>query len=166
MAELRRAGLPAQIGLRVEAGSPAAVRVEQQLGVRLPVEPNTVGEGVLWLGPDEWLIVGREPGEQLLRELLAGEGAAVELSANRVALELAGPGALDVLASCCAIDLHPVAFPTGSCAQTLIARAPVIIERTDDRPGFRLLVRPSLAGYVESWLADGLVGLDQLAGGG
>jgi sarcosine oxidase subunit gamma len=165
MAELRRAGPLAQIGLRVEAGSAAAGRIEGLLGVRLPDQPNTVREGVLWLGPDEWLIVGREPGEAILGETLAGEGAAVELSANRVALELTGTGALDVLASCCAVDLHPAAFPTGSCAQTLIARAPVIIERSDDRPAFRLLVRPSLAAYVESWLADGLAGLEPGGGG-
>jgi sarcosine oxidase subunit gamma len=129
------------------------------LGVELPVEPNTARSGVIWLGPDEWLIVGDDAAEDGLRDALAGEGAAVELSSNRIALELSGPGSIDVLATCCAIDLHPRVFPTGSCAQTLIARAPVIVERTGDGPAFRLLVRPSLAVYVESWLADGIAGL-------
>ncbi len=159
MAELRRGGSLSQLGLRVMAGGDAAGRVERLLGVPLPQSPNTVREGVLWLGPDEWLIVGRPEDEPRLREVLAGEGAAVELSSNRVSLELSGPQAPDVLASCCSLDLHGDAFPTGRCAQTLVAGAPVIIERVDDRPGFRLLVRPSLAMYVESWLADGIVGL-------
>jgi sarcosine oxidase subunit gamma len=158
-AELRRAGPLSQVGLRVPPGGDAAARVEGLLGVALPLAPNTVAEGVLWLGPDEWLIVGRPEGEPRLREALVGEGAAVELSCNRVALELSGPQAPEVLASCCSLDLHGAVFTTGCCAQTLVAGAPVIIERVDERPGFRLLVRPSLVAYVESWLADGIVGL-------
>ena len=113
----------------------------------------------LWLGPDEWLVVG-EPGTEAaleleLREALGdGLGSAVDLSANRTAIELRGPAARDVLAKGCALDLHPRAFGPGRCAQTLLVRAQVILEHRHD--GYRLLVRPSFSGYLATWLLDAL----------
>jgi sarcosine oxidase subunit gamma len=74
------------------------------------------------------------------------------VSANRVCLELSGEGAADVLARGCALDLHRSIFPPGRCAQTLVARAQVILYRTED--AFRLLVRPSFADYLRAWLTD------------
>jgi sarcosine oxidase subunit gamma len=163
---------PAQVGLRVAPGSDAARRVEAALGVSLPVTPNTVARAgertVLWLGPDEWLVV--EPAEAeaetepALREALGGEGAVVDLSANRTVLILAGPDAREVLASCCPLDLHPSVFRPGSCAQTLLAKAQVIVEAgavdADGTPReYALYVRPSFAAYVAEWLLDGIQGL-------
>src|SRR5712692_4605465 len=47
--------------VNVRASGEVAVRVGEALGVALPVEPNTVAtrgqRSVLWLGPDEWLVV-------------------------------------------------------------------------------------------------------------
>jgi sarcosine oxidase subunit gamma len=158
---------PAQVGLRVDPAGEAARRVADALGAALPVAPNTVARAgareVLWLGPDEWLVVapaGEEAViEAALRAALAGKGACVDLSANRTALELAGPAARDVLASCCALDLHPRAFGPGRCAQTLVAAAPAVVQQTGDEPAFRLLVRPSFAAYVAEWLLDGIEGV-------
>ena len=90
---------PGQMGLRVAPGSAAAGRVGEALGAPLPETPNTVAEAgrrhVMWLGPDEWLVVepaGAEGGtEAMLAAALAGEGAAVDLSANRTALTCPGP---------------------------------------------------------------------------
>jgi sarcosine oxidase subunit gamma len=123
------------------------VERDAQVNVRgePPMAPNTVAGDAIWLGPDEWLVLGgREedyPGLPV-----------VDVSANRVCLELSGPGAADVLARGCALDLHPSVFPSGRCAQTLVARAQVILYRTDD--AFRLLVRPSYADYLRAWLRD------------
>ena len=133
---------PGQMGLRVAPGSAAAGRVGEALGAPLPETPNTVAEAgrrhVMWLGPDEWLVVepaGAEGGtEAMLAAALAGEGAAVDLSANRTALILSGPDARAVLAGCCPLDLHPSAFPAGRCGQTLLARAQVIIQGPASRP--------------------------------
>ena len=58
-----------------------------------------------------------------------------------------------MLARGCALDLHPSVFPPGSCAQTLLARAQVILYRTDEE-AFRLLVRPSFADYVRAWFRE------------
>ncbi|WP_336204809.1 2Fe-2S iron-sulfur cluster-binding protein [Nonomuraea sp. LPB2021202275-12-8] len=99
------------------------------------------GEG-LRLGPDWWLVVRDGP---------AGEGW-VEVSGQRTVLELAGPGALDVLITGCPLDLHPSVF-TGH-AQTLLAKAPVIIERDGD--AYRIYVRSSYTAYLAEWLLDAL----------
>ena len=153
---LTEPGHPRQIGLRAAPGSPATERLEALLGCQLPLQPNTSAAGVLWLGPDEWLIVDRDVTERELRDALAGGGAAVELSANRTALVLAGARARDVLASCCSIDLHPSRFAPGSCVQTLVAGVDAILEQLDAAPSFRLLVRPSFVAHVRAWLQDSI----------
>ena len=43
-------------------------------------------------------------------------------------------------------------------AQTLVAKAPVLLSQVDEAPTYRLFVRPSLVSYVVSWLADGMEG--------
>jgi len=151
-----------QINLRVDPASPAAAAVGKELGLELPTEPGTVARSgdlsVLWLGPDEWLIVG-QPGaaEQVtgrLRSALGIEYASVvDVSAQRTTLHLAGPRLRDVLAQGCALDLHPSRFPVGRCAQTMLAQAPVILLPL---PGdeYWLLVRASFAQYLADWLID------------
>jgi sarcosine oxidase subunit gamma len=44
----------------------------------------------------------------------------------------------------------------------MLARANVIIVPVGpaEEPAFRVLVRPSFAGYLADWLADAVVGLD------
>ena len=125
------------------------VELDAQVSVRgePPVAPNTVVGDALWLGPDEWLVLGGR------EEDYADQPAAVDVSANRICLELSGEGAADVLARGCALDLHPSVFPPGRCAQTLVARAQVILYRPEEHT-FRLLVRPSFADYLRAWLRD------------
>ena len=148
----------AQVGVRLHPGPGAPSAAEAALGFPLPTEPGTAagarGTRALWLGPDEWLVVGA-PGteaalETELAEALAGLGSVVDLSANRTAVEVTGPRARDVLAKGCALDLHPRAFGPGRCAQTLLGRAQVILDH--EPPAFRLLVRGSFAAYVATWL--------------
>jgi sarcosine oxidase subunit gamma len=57
--------------------------------------------------------------------------AALDVSAGPVIVERRGPSARDVLASSCPLDLHPRAFEPGACAQSLIAKAPVLLSQTD-----------------------------------
>jgi sarcosine oxidase, subunit gamma len=127
----------------------------------LPTTPNTAWEegprAALWLGPDEWLVLGPPgAGADIVGEIDAAlEGAhrsVVDASANRVALELSGPRAKEVLSKGCAIDLHPRAWRPGMCAQTMLARAQVILHERSDTTG--ILVRPSFADYLVDWLID------------
>ena len=153
--DLREIALDRQVDLRVDPVDPAANRIGELLGSPLPVVPNTGSEAVLWLGPDQWLVFGAS--EQQLRAALGDTtGSVVDVSANRVVFELSGPGARELLEQGCAIDLHPRAFGPGRCAQTLLARANVVLHQVDDAPTYRLLVRPSFAGYLRRWLRDAL----------
>jgi sarcosine oxidase subunit gamma len=135
----------------------------------LPTEPNTVhvhgDRAVLWLGPDEWLVVAPPDSAGALEsEVRAslGDGldAVVDVSSNRTTLELTGSRARDLLESGCSIDLAPRSFGSGRCAQTLLARAQIILWQLDEAPTYRVLVRPSFARYVATWLADAVEGQD------
>ncbi|MGW4568718.1 sarcosine oxidase subunit gamma [Streptomyces sp. NPDC004561] len=157
----------AQVNVRLDAKSPAADAVGLALGIQLPLEPDTVVRSgdltAVWLGPDEWLVVGR-PGAQ--RELesriraAAGDDpvSVTDVSAQRTTLLVGGPRARDLLAHGCALDLHPRAFGPGRCAQTTVARAQVVlVARDETRAGFWVLVRASFAGYLADWLLDAAV---------
>ena len=126
------------------------------LGVATPAPNRVVAVGeraILWLGPDEYLVVAPD-GDEVAE--LAGESAesVVDVSANRTTIELSGPHARDVLEQGMSIDLHPRAFGPGHCAQTLLARAQVILRQVDDEPTYHVLVRGSFAPYLADWLVD------------
>lgn len=161
----------AQLDLRADPDDRALLaRLGAVIGVDLPSAANsaTTLDGsdrhILWLGPDEWLVID-EPGtessleERLRAALQGGRGSVVDVSANRTAIRLAGPAAREVLESGCSIDLHPRAFGPGRCAQTLLARAGVVLLAVTSEPEYRLLVRPSFAAYLASWLLDAIDGL-------
>lgn len=168
---LRELPFLAQLDLRLDPADAAArVAVESVVGP-LPIEPNTVHDGpdvaVLWLGPDEWLIIGPPDAEATIERQLrgalttptdAGPVAISDVSANRTTLELSHPDARAILAGGCSIDLHPRAFGPGRCAQTLVSRAGVILWQTaaEPAPTYRLLVRPSFAVYLAAWLTDAI----------
>src|SRR5207249_383930 len=111
-----------------------------------------------------WLVVGPDGSEATVEAALGeaihpNDGAVVDVSASRTGLLLRGPNARDVLGTCCALDFEPPAFGAGRCAQTLVAKAPIIIQQRDDGPSFLILVRPSITAYVVGWLVEGMVGL-------
>lgn len=139
--------------------------VARWLGIGSLPEANRVvsagGREVIWLGPEEFLVVSAtDRGAELEGALKgAGAGTAVDVSAAWTAFDLTGPGAREALAACCWIDLHPRAFAVGHVAQTLIARAAVILCRRNDGAGYRILVRPSFADYLEAVLSDAVAGL-------
>ncbi|MFJ2154774.1 sarcosine oxidase subunit gamma [Streptomyces sp. NPDC087856] len=165
---VRLAELPflAQVNVRLDAKGAAADAVGLALGLSLPLEPNTVvraGElTMLWLGPDEWLVVG-EPDTQrdLEHRIRAAAGdyhvSVTDVSAQRTTLLVSGARARarDLLAHGCPLDLHPRAFGPGRCAQTMLARAQVVVVARDEPgSGFWVLVRSSFAGYLTDWLLD------------
>jgi sarcosine oxidase, subunit gamma len=157
----------AQVDLRGDPGDAMFVRAAGAgLGVPLPLAPNRAATGdtaaVLWLGPDEWLIVTEtEPGDALaarLRHALEGLNVAVtDVSDARTVIRLAGPAARDVLAKGASLDLHPDVFPPGACAQTSLARVAVILHQTDRTPIFDVFVARSFAEHLWAWLADAAV---------
>ncbi|UUU20431.1 sarcosine oxidase subunit gamma [Streptomyces sp. DSM 40750] len=163
---VRLAELPflTQLDVRLDAKGAAADAIGLALDLQLPLEPNTVvraGElAALWLGPDEWLLVGPPGGERDLesriRTAAADEPVSVtDVSAQRTTLLVAGPRARDLLAHGCALDLHPRAFGAGRCAQTTLGRTQIVlVARDEPGAGFWVLVRSSFAGYLADWLLD------------
>jgi sarcosine oxidase subunit gamma len=152
----------AMTDLRVDPTGPAADAVAAHLGVALPTRPSWVESDttrVIWLGPDEWLVTSpfRSPQdlEAGLRTAVGGAGAVVDVSAQRTTLRLRGEHVRDVLATGCAIDLHPRAFPAGSAVQTTLGLAGVVLLALDSTAThYQLLVRSSFARYLATWLLD------------
>jgi sarcosine oxidase, subunit gamma len=166
MAEVQCIEVPflTKLNLRLHAGGAAAAAVGEVLSAPLPVEPNTVASGgacrVLWLGPDEWLVVAppadrRRLEEELRAALGAESGAVVDVSGERTILQLSGPRAREVLMKGCSIDLHPTAFAVGRCAQTGLARAQVVLVPTRE-DAFWIFVRSSFSDYLSAWLGDAM----------
>jgi sarcosine oxidase subunit gamma len=152
-----------QLNVRVDPSGAAATRIGAAIGVELPTVACTAVRSerrqVLWLGPDEWLVLG-EPGDVTLERDLrtalgADAGGVTDVCAQRTTLTLSGPAALEVLARGCSIDLHRQVAPAGTCVQTLLARTGVTIVVVDDTATrFLLLVRSSFADYLAAWLVD------------
>jgi sarcosine oxidase, subunit gamma len=143
----------AQVDLRAGAADARGL-------VALPESPNTWspdgGREVLWLGPDEWLFVGPSGSATAIAgDLDARLGgrhrSIVDVGANRTVFELTGTGRHDLLAKGCGLDLHPRAWRAGMCAQTILARVPVILQERE--AATRVFVRPSYVGYLEAWFA-------------
>lgn len=159
---LAEAGPARQVGLRLRPPFPAYLA-----GIPLPLDPNRVAATgtvrVLWLGPDEWLVVADGDAPDLLPRLeraVAGRRAAVtDLSASRVIIELRGSGARELLAAGCGLDLHPRVFAPGQCARTLLARVQVILDQLDATPHYRVLVGRSYARWLTQWMIDAAAGL-------
>ncbi|MFC7342960.1 sarcosine oxidase subunit gamma [Saccharopolyspora griseoalba] len=161
---LSEVAFTAQVALRVDPKSPAAERIGTAVGAMLPNQPGQVARTehlqVLWLGPDEWLLVGPEGSAQQLQSTLndaLGEehGSVVDVSGHRTIVEVSGPKSRDLLAKGCALDLHRRAFASDQCAQTLLARAGVVLLCRDaELPSYWIFVRASFARYLADWLAD------------
>jgi sarcosine oxidase subunit gamma len=162
-----------QLTLRLSQCSSAWPQTAQALGGRLPREPNTAchfdNRDVIWMGPDEWLIVApnAEGGslESPLRTAFVGAHASVvDVSAQRTIIEVTGNSARNVLARGCAIDLHPLAFHSGRCAQTLMARAHVLLLARAGTGNIWVFIRASFAEYMAEWLLD--ASLEERTGAG
>lgn len=151
----------AYINLRGKPGAEGfADAAAAALGQPLPMEVNTLTDGphrCYWLGPDEWLVTTASDNAgpllgQLDRQLAGTHTAVNDVSGGNVAMHLAGPQALDILATGCTLDLDAAVFRPGACAQTGLAKASVLIGLLDDSPTFELIVRRSFADYLERWL--------------
>ena len=145
--DARELAFVAQLDVRVAPSAAAS------LG--FPTAPDTAttsgDRDVLWLGPDEWLVVGG-PGaaeaiaNELERSLAGLHHSVVDVSANRAVIELTGTSRHDLLASACPIDLHPRSWVDGRCAQSVFGAAQVLLHERDGAT--RLFVRHSFADYV------------------
>lgn len=153
-----------KINLRGNADDQAFMdAVAEAVGAAPPVKANTVTQAgknaILWLGPDEWLVVtpaGKQSAvESALREAMAGQHVSiVDGSDARTTIRLHGIDARNVLMKGCPLDLHPRVFGPGQCAQSILAKADVLIHQVDDAPTYDIYVLCSFSRYLWDWLAD------------
>lgn len=139
------------------------------IGTDLPLVANTYTQGsgvrVLWLGPDEWMVVSHPRSarqvEASLRDALAGQSfSAVDVSSGYTTLEFGGEQARRVLSRGCPLDLAPETFPPGSCAQSVFFKSQLTLA-ADATGGFTLTVRRSFAEYFVLMVLDALQPIQQ-----
>ncbi|MCK1496710.1 sarcosine oxidase subunit gamma family protein [Bradyrhizobium sp. 188] len=132
----------------------------QLIGLHPPQTASAVltyTHGLVWSGPDQWLLIARQrEGFSDLLRLLSDEVAVSDQSHARAAMCVSGPRAREVLAKGAMIDLHPKVFPVGATALTSFAHIGVQLWRRQDGadgPVFEILVPRSMTGSYWSWFA-------------
>jgi len=113
---------------------------------------------ILWLGPDEWLLVSetQRGADLLLRLQSAMDGihsAVTDVSSASIVYAVRGAKARDVLAKGCSLDLHQSRFTPGTCARTLLGKAPVLLHLRTSEPEFEVYVARSLREYAWAWFS-------------
>jgi sarcosine oxidase subunit gamma len=154
--------LPFQGKLILRAGVEAGAAAARALVFELPATLRSAGAGgieALWLGPDEWLVLGSEDAVRRLaaelRAVLAQlHHAVVEVGDRLIGIAVRGGRAADVLAAGCPLDLHARVFPPGTATRTLFGKASIVLLRPVGRDGFELFVGVSFAPYVWSFLEN------------
>jgi sarcosine oxidase subunit gamma len=121
----------------------------------------------LWLGPDEYLLLGGSAGRQGATDESQAAAAAgalelaladiphalVDVSHRQFALEVSGPHAATILSGGCPLDLDSSEFPVGMCTRTVFAKADIVLWRTQE-DAFHVEVWRSFAGYVTGLLRE------------
>ena len=147
--------------LSLRAGTDAVSALSKALGLTLPLKPKTsaekAGRAALWLGPDEWLVIGGEtlPDFAKVKALYS----AVDISHRNVAIVVEGAGAENCLNAGCPQDLSLRVFPVGACSRTILGKAEIVLWRTGPET-FRVECWRSFSDYVFSFLEDAARGLD------
>jgi len=142
--------------------------LKETFGLDLPAEPSTSASGaetsLLWLGPDEWMLVTKGEGAEerfgrANRALAAIHHQLVAVGDYYTVIEVSGPRARETLMKLTTLDLHPRAFKAGMVAGSMFGRTHATLwQMTEDSaeggPLFRLIVRWSMADYLWCVIAD------------
>ena len=147
--------------LLLKGGRTAQDRFAEVLGIDIPHIPNTVTVhdiySVLWLGPEEWLLILPETDEyriasELSHDAAGGWGVAIIVSDHYSVITIRGSETAEVLQQACGIDIHPQEFSVGQCCRCVFARTTAIVRPLDSQDTYELIVESSYARYAEHWL--------------
>lgn len=133
--------------------------VEKALGLALPTAPCSSAQNdnvlLMWLSPDEWLIIvegGKEADtEAALRANLSGHFAVSDISGGQTLVRLAGRDSVNVLKKSMGYDTHIDTFTIGKVIGTAFAKTSCHLLRTSETE-FLMVVRRSFADYLWLWL--------------
>ena len=150
------------LNLRGDASDASFVQaVLDNTGMHVPQRANTASieplRQLLWLGPDEWLLKLRDGqadvvGAALRTALQGTHSGVVDVGHGSTTLVVQGPGAADLLARGCPLDLHPRVFVAGAVAKTHVAKASATVLSLEPGAHFEVTVRRSFADYLFRWL--------------
>jgi len=135
--------------------------INEKLFIDLPTDPkqsNSVNQRVvMWLGPDEWLILDdAKSGLDNLPAALANiECSIVDISHRNTAIVIKGKRVTDVLNSGCPQDLSLAAFPIGACSRTVLGKSEIILLRLS-ADKFHVECWRSFSDYVWKYLVEGI----------
>lgn len=142
--------------LRGNAGDTAFNEATSRaLRLRLPSEPCTFVQSgsmtVLWLSPDEWMIILPRPDHAALMKSLKDELSGIrsqvtDNSGGYTQILIQGRNSRDVLSHCTVYNLDHL--EDGRVAGTTFGKTSAYLRRAGD--GYCLLIRRSFAGYI--WL--------------
>ena len=163
-----------KINLRIDSNNKNLISsTHKVLDAILPTNPNTYTKNgkikILWLGPNEWLIVNENQKNEndLLTKLQKAigdqEASVTDVSENRTIIRISGDKLFILLAKFLVLDLNNNLSKQLSVAQTLFVKVPVLIVRinTDNKNQMLdIFTNRSHANYIYNLLVDGSKNLD------
>ena len=159
-----------KINLRLDTNDKDCVSYcSEIIGTILPTKANTystnaINEKVIWLGPNEWLIVSDD--DDVFFKLLNGigdlEASLTDVSENRTVIRIRGRYVYVLLSKFLVLDLEKNLSTDSSCAQTLFVKVPVLLVRNhyDGTPEIDIFTNRSHANYIYNLIVDGTKNLD------
>jgi len=159
-----------KINLRLDPNDKGCVSSSSKiLGTMLPTKANTystnaINEKIMWLGPDEWLIVSDDDDAflKLKNEIGDLEASITDVSENRTIIRIRGRDVYVLLSKFLVLDLEKNLPTNLSCAQTLFVKVPVLLVRNhyDGTPEIDIFTNRSHANYIYNLIVDGTKNLD------
>ena len=137
------------------------------LNLVLPIEPNVRifnnNISIMWLGPNEWLVITPENEKDGIISLLKSnlnpqKTAITDVSFNRTILRLEGEKVFTLLSKFLVANLEKILKTNFSVTQTIFIKIPVLFVRnnTDEEPtSLDLHLNRSHTKYVYELLVDG-----------
>ena len=133
-------------------------------GLRPSKETNVVTGGpgfprLLWLGPEEWLLVTEDEESSRVMSGLTNsfKGRHVQVVDNSDAyaiLGVKGANARNILAKGCTLDLHERVFHSGCSTRTLLGQVQIILYQVTDDPDYEIHVHRSFSEFLWEWFVD------------
>ena len=137
------------------------------LNLVLPIEPNVRiynnNISIMWLGPNEWLVITPENEKDKIISLLESKlnpekTAITDVSFNRTVLRLEGKQVFTLLSKFLVANLEKILETNFSVAQTIFLKIPILFIRNNtdkEATSLDLHLNRSHAKYVYELLVDG-----------
>ena len=137
------------------------------LGTMLPSKANTYSKKekvkIIWLGPDEWLVVNDDDAMSKLQNKVGDlEANITDVSENRTIIRIRGKYIYVLLSKFLVLDLEKNLSTDSSCAQTLFVKVPVLLVRNHSEgiPEIDIFTNRSHANYIYNLIVDGSKNFD------